>query len=451
MSGKARDSASYEVFTIESSFDPNKTVDIRLGVISFNYYEDLFSPTITARLIVADGGNVVVSNNSTDGKPESLYSGLPLRGGERIGIKIKPFGAPLGSNFNPALDFSSGTTYLYVSKVSSAMKQGQREIIVLDLTSRESITNEVTRVHEKFPRDFTIKDSVDFIVGNKLSSTVESDPTSNPYGFMGNMKKPFNLLVWLASKAVDDNKEAGYFFYQTKSGFKFKSVSNLIERGIASPKSEYTYKSVGSKPLEYSDDSILAYTISLNHDLISKLKRGMYSSFFAEFNPATGGFSSVAQGRYSIQEKEPRVKLGEDFEIPQILGAPELTNLPSRIISMVSDVGTLEKDAYVPQNGSTLPAVNASGFENQRQSVLRYNLLFMQTLDVQVPVNTNLEAGDVIKCNFPKTSSDSKENDPELSGLYMIKELCHHFDNEQSTTSMKLIRDTHGSPKRPTS
>ena len=58
MSGKAQESASYEVFTIESSFDPNKTVDIRLGVISFNYYEDLFSPTITARLIIVDGGNV---------------------------------------------------------------------------------------------------------------------------------------------------------------------------------------------------------------------------------------------------------------------------------------------------------------------------------------------------------------------------------------------------------
>ena len=450
MSGKAQESASYEVFTIESSFDPNKTVDIRLGVISFNYYEDLFSPTITARLIIVDGGNVVVSNNSTDSKPESLYSGLPLRGGERIGIKIKPFGAPIGSDSNPALDFTSGATFLYVSKVSSAMKQGQREIIVLDLTSRESITNEVTRVHEKFPRDLSIKDSVDKIVKDKLNSVVESDSTSNQYGFMGNMKKPFNILVWLASKSVDDNKEAGYFFYQTKSGFKFKSVSKLIERGIASPKSEYTYKSVGSTPLQYSDDSILSYTISLNHDLISKLKRGMYSSFFAEFNPATGGFSSVAKGLYSIQNKVPRVKLGEDFEIPQILGAPGLKNLPSRIISMVGDVGTLEKDAYVPQNDSNLPAVNASGFENQRQSILRYNLLFMQTLDVQVPVNTNLEAGDVIKCNFPKTSSDSKENDPELSGLYMIKELCHHFDSEQSTTSMKLIRDTHGSPKRPT-
>jgi|TARA_B100000900_G_scaffold151241_1_gene128469 hypothetical protein len=449
MSGKAQDTSNYSVFTIESSFNPAKTVDLRLGVISFNYYEDLFSPTITAKLVLVDGGNVVVSDKSSDGKKESLYSGLPLRGGERIAIKIQPFGNPPGTDGgNPVLDFSTGTTYFYVSKISSVMKEGQREIIVLDLTSREALTNEFARVNQKFPRNLSIKDSVEKIVKEKLSSElVDSDATSNQYGFMGNMKKPFNILVWLASKAVDANKEAGYFFYQTKSGFKFKSVSTLIEEGKNSPKSEYTFKSVGATPIEYSDDMILTYTISLNHDLISKLKRGMYSSFFAEFDPSTGNYSSVEQGKFSIQEKEPRVKLGEDFQVPKILGAAELTNLPSRIVSMVADVGTLEKDAYVAQNGSNLPAKNASGFENQRQSIMRYNLLFMQTLDIQVPCNTNLEVGDVIKCNFPKTSSESKENDPELSGLYMIKELCHHFNIDQSLTSMKLIRDTHGMPK----
>ena len=448
MSGKAQDSSNFKVFTIESSFNPEKTVDIRLGVISFNYYEDLFSPTITAKLVIVDGGNVVVSDKSSDGKKESLYSGLPLRGGERIGIKIEPFGKPPGSDGNPPLDFNSGTTFFYVSKISSVMKQGQREVIVLDLTSRESITNEVVRVFKKYPRDLTIDLSVKKIVEEKLSSElVESDQTSNQYGFMGNMKKPFNILVWLASKAMDINKEAGFFFYQTQKGFKFRSVSSLIEDGKNSPKSEYTFKSVGNTPLEYSDDMILTYTISLNHDLISKLKRGMYSSFFAEFDPSTGNFSGVEQGKYSIQKFEPRTKLGEDFEIPRILGASELTDLPSRIISMVGDVGTLEKVAYVPQNGSNLPAKNASGFDNQRQSIMRYNLLFMQTLNIQVPCNTNLEVGHVIKCNFPKTSSESKENDPELSGLYMIKELCHHFNVDQSITSMKLIRDTHGIPK----
>jgi hypothetical protein len=62
-----------------------------------------------------------------------------------------------------------------------------------------------------------------------------------------------------------------------------------------------------------------------------------------------------------------------------------------------------------------------------------------------VPSNTNLRAGDLIECLFPKTTnSDKKEYDQDQSGLYMIKELCHHFDPNGSYTSMKLIRDTFG-------
>jgi len=56
-----------------------------------------------------------------------------------------------------------------------------------------------------------------------------------------------------------------------------------------------------------------------------------------------------------------------------------------------------------------------------------------------------LKAGDVIECDFPQVSrSEKPEYDDEQSGLYMIKELCHHYDNENSLTSMKLVRDTYG-------
>ena len=41
----------YELITIES--DQGVTIDLRLGVVSFQYYEDLFSPTITAKMIIS--------------------------------------------------------------------------------------------------------------------------------------------------------------------------------------------------------------------------------------------------------------------------------------------------------------------------------------------------------------------------------------------------------------
>ena len=42
------------------------------------------------------------------------------------------------------------------------------------------------------------------------------------------------------------------------------------------------------------------------------------------------------------------------------------------------------------------------------------------------------------------TTSNAKEYDDFQSGLYMIKEVCHHFDSNMSLTSMKLVRDTYG-------
>ena len=47
----AIDKSLYEKFIIES-VDGSKTADISEGVVSFNYYENLFSPMITAKVVV---------------------------------------------------------------------------------------------------------------------------------------------------------------------------------------------------------------------------------------------------------------------------------------------------------------------------------------------------------------------------------------------------------------
>tara|TARA_B100001109_G_scaffold18295_1_gene13098 strand:- start:1842 stop:2192 length:351 start_codon:yes stop_codon:yes gene_type:complete len=105
-------------------------------------------------------------------------------------------------------------------------------------------------------------------------------------------------------------------------------------------------------------------------------------------------------------------------------------------MTMVVDRGTVETEVSKEKN--------ADPMRYQAQAIMKYNTLFTQELHMQVPLNTNLKAGDVIKCQFPKISTGSEEYDDEQSGLYLIKELCHHFDSEKSETSMKLLRDTYG-------
>ena len=47
----AKSASILEVVTLEAN-DQSQDVDIRNGVMSIDYYEDIFSPTITARIVV---------------------------------------------------------------------------------------------------------------------------------------------------------------------------------------------------------------------------------------------------------------------------------------------------------------------------------------------------------------------------------------------------------------
>jgi len=424
----AIDASIYEDITIESG-DGSRTVDLKLGVVALRYFENLFSPTITVEITVTNTGGAV---KGKDGSLQSVYSGLPLRGGERVFIKIAG-----NSNTNKGIDLSDEP--LYVSKIANVIREGQRESFTLKLVSRESITNEISRVYKKFKRA-PVTDHAKTIVKESLLSekTLNSDDAINQYGFIGNLKRPFDVLTMLASKSVADTGVPGYFFYETIDGYNFRSIDKLIVEGKASPKAEY-YHQEDQNYKKSTDDRILSYAVTRNNDLLEKLRMGTYASFLAQFDPYESKFSRLVEGKRTIKDfAEKATFLGDEPDVPQLFGAngAGFDNIPSRIFSSVLDIGVMEKDV------SKAPGNDAKNY--QRDALFRYNYLFMQTLEMTVPLNTTLSVGNVIRCNFLKVSSNNKEFDRENSGLYMIKELCHHFDGTQSLTSMKLLRDTFG-------
>jgi hypothetical protein len=435
----------YEELILQSN-DQSRTVDISNGTIAFEYFEDIFSPTITARVKVVNTGDTITSFKNQDGNKESIYNGLPLRGGERLLVKIAG-----NSEKNPGLDFSKKPEdYFYVSSITDVISETQRESFTLHLVSREAITNETIRVGKKYPTSSPISNSVRSILKDylKTSKIGTIDKTSNKYGFIGNLRKPFTILIWLASKGVPESSgdaTAGFLFYQTKDGFQFRSIDSLINQ---TPKASYTYTQANvsydntERKID-NDFKILNYVVDRNQNLVEKLKLGAYASHRMFFNPLNFTFSDYEQNVFKSKDYIKKSKnLGKKLKLPKISNTSELTlgDIPTRIITQVLDVGTMEKGVSVEQNSD--PS------KYQSQSITRYNLLFIQTLSIVVPSNTNLKAGDIIECNFPKISnSSSEEYDPETSGLYMIKEICHHFNVENSYTSMKLIRDTFGQKK----
>ena len=433
----AIDASIYEELVIESN-DGVNSVDIRLGTASIDYYEDVFSPTITIKITVVNTGDAVITKS---GKVKSIYNGLPLRGGERVSIKIAG-----NTETNSGLDFATTPAdYLYVSSITNVISEPQREVFTIHLVSREAITNETTRVSKKYPTSSPISVSAEKIITEYLKPDKDSeiDTTTNDYGFIGNLRKPFTVLTWLASKAVPDITDgtAGFLFYQTQDGFKFKSIDKLIS---TKPIFEYVYTGANkNSAIENNDLKILSYTTNKNQNLLEKLRLGAYSSYRVGFNPLTGSFSEGAnqnQASFGVNQYKDKTKnLGQEVKLPPISNDANvgLGDIPTRIISQLFDVGTVDKGVSLKPN--------ADPFKYQSQSIMRYNLLFTQQLSMTIPLNTNLKAGDIISCKFPENTRDKEKTyDDEQSGLYMIKELCHHFDPDQSLTSMKLVRDTFG-------
>ena len=436
----ASKSSSYEILTLESN-DQQRTVDIRTGTVSVDYYEDIFSPTITAKIKVANTGTSIAPKDNPDGPKQSIYHGLPLRGGERLRMKILDRGdGKLG------LDFATDPSkYLFVSSITDVVSETQRESFTLNLVSREAITNETTRVIKKYNTGSTIDNSVKSILRDILKTDKFSDQSiekaQNKYGFVGNLRKPFSVLVWLAAKSVpvsSGDATAGFFFYQTQDGFNFKSIDGLISQ---EPKATYIESQVNRGDTERNNDFIISdYYTDKNQNLIEKLRLGTYCSQRMFFNPLDFSFTNPSEGKFQLDSYKEKIKnLGKKLELPLIAddSNKQLGEVPTRILSAVIDIGTMEKDVSTDEN--------ADPGKYQAQAIMRYNVLFTQTISMTVPCNTNLRAGDTINCLFPKISKDSgDEFDLDQSGLYMIKELCHHFEPERSFTSMLLIRDTFG-------
>ena len=225
----AIDPSIYEKFIIESA-DNGKTADIKEGVVGFTYFENIFSPYLTAKVIVVNTAGAI---RGDDGNFQSIYNGLPLRGGERVQIKISG-----NSKLNKGLDFSQDPSqYFYVASVTNVLLSEGSESFTLNLVSREAITNETVRVGKKFPTSQKISGSVEDILTNylKVDKIGLIEETQNTYGFIGNMKKPFTIITWLASKSVSgsskpgEDSSAGYVFYETQEGFNFVSLDKIME------------------------------------------------------------------------------------------------------------------------------------------------------------------------------------------------------------------------------
>ena len=417
---KALSGSNYEILSITKD---DKEITLQGKTTSVDYYESVLSPNVTANLTVKDGGNAVKYDKKFDRQERvgSIYSALPITGGEEIGFKIR--------NSLGVLDFSRNP--LMVNGASNIAHDDMTNTILINLVSPLSKLNQDSVVYKKY--DGNIGDNVKKIIKEYLKvndNKMTIDDVVNSYSFIGNSDSVFDVICWLAGKSTSETDSAGFFFYETQDGLNYRSIDKLIAQD---PVASYFKTDAAAKNIDNdtNDYKIISSVVDKNQNIINAMKSGIYQSRNIYFNPKTFKEEEIV---YTFNDKQLKRSLGKSAEIPEIKDG-KFTRTHFDIL----DIG-----AY---NSTVTGSENNDPDDWQWQSTMRYNILFSQKLKLQVPCNPNLKAGNTINCDFAIITEDSKEqgtNDPVQSGKYLIIDLCHHFDPTRSITSMTLVRDTYG-------
>ena len=413
--------SKYEEITIsrtkkktgQGSQGKTTTKSVNGKVTSFSYYESLYSPVVTAKVIYIDSA-------------ESTKNQLEISGNEDVRFKIQSKYGTLDFNRQNA---NSG---MKVKGSPQTGRESNREAVFLDLVSKWEMKNKTTAVHDKYS-NVTIGDAVIIILKRKLGvdyDFFDVEATKNMYDFTGKGKSPFELITDLARKAVPVKGDPGFFFYETQDGFNFKSVHSLVSQ---EPKQVYVYNGSfrADQTGDENDFKILKQPNFIkDQNVVTALESGTYASRNIFFNPFNKEF---AERIYKINEKGGIDQaLGNSVEVDDELTGYIRTN------KHILDVGSLKVGVST--------SINNSPAEWQAKSTMRYNILHSQILQMMVPCNLELRAGDVIKVEIESLENEkcSEGVDKRQSGKYLILHLCHFFDTTKSVTSLTLVRDTYG-------
>ena len=408
--------------TIEITKEGKEPVELNAGCISVDYYESLYSPVVTASIVYIDaGGNV----ENDKGKLTTVKEALPIEGLEEVKVKI--------TTKTGELDFTKEDNVFKVNRAPVITKEANREVVLLDLVNKKEKQNDDTAIFDKYRGK--ISDTVKKILKEKLelsNDKVEVDDTQNNYNFVGRGRGALNIVRDLCKRSVPVNGDAGYFFYQTKSKFKYKAIDELIKQD---PFEEpYVYTGALRSDMETKTDSndfkiMMEPQFLKDNDITKALKSGTYRSRNVFFNPYTFEHQEIT---YDITKDGVKETLGKPPKFAEDVKGFTKTN------HHILDIGSLDDEPSVE--------VNNDPREWQAKSVMRYNLLHTQMMRIQVPCNVELEAGGIIEVELesPSDPKDPDKFDETQSGKYIILHLCHHFDSDRSITSLTLVRDTYG-------
>ena len=402
-----------------SSVDGDKVAvlgDNITSVLSISYFENIFHPTYEFEIVF-----VSVDNPLGD---------LTLRGTETASIEIEH---PTG-----VLEFDD----LIVTSFVQNQSESTANMFTVRLEPIGIINNEKNRVTKRYSPDVPGSVHIENILKTQIGASedeVDVEESANPVGFFGNYWRPFKALYWIAKRSMSASMpedgggtdRVGFLFWQTKSGYKFKSIDTMI----SDSKKGDIFKYVQNDALSDNPNfDLYNPTFEIDQNIVLQMMNSMYGENRKYFNLHT---LQVTDDVSFSKSNAKQAHLGEEEVVKLNYDINENPTVPTRNVFMDY---TMRRDGTINEGDKEY-----NPHKIISQAKMRYQSLLSRSLRVTVPMNLELEAGDIVDI---KLIESMKGTDEWMSGLYIIKDLQHSYitrkNGVQCYTYLRLIKDTPG-------
>lgn len=407
--------------------------NIKDMVSEITLYQSIETPYIRADVIINDPG-------------EGFHD--LLRGNEILIWEIE-------SKFEGIGDVSL-KVQLVLHRISDRVKSERQEAYKLEFISMDAIKNEYTRINKLYK-----KEKISDIVGKALDELKSKEkrsiePTDRPINLLSPNWRPFDCISWTAQHATRSEKkeQTGYVFYfSTREGYVYRSIDKLFETPVRYPKVQsfkYRQKNLGvpgqTKNTPKEDDIISLDFVKYNDVTkdLEQMRLGALSGTVTGIDLVN--LSTTPIKEYNIDNYFSKMSHAEKVK-PYDKSALKLYKKPTRQYLVGLPTYMFSDEGKGTSPGALSGNIVDKAIDELIYSTLRYVSMKHFVLNIKVPGNTTISAGDCIHITLPtkdreKQRSQDLTPDPVYTGKYMAASVIHRWQPQKLETMLTIVRDS---------
>lgn len=438
-----------EVKFIKFISQTGEMTEIAPIVSEVNVFQNLFQHYLQGEIVISDA---VAFLNELGGDPQNGISG-GFTGGEVVVMAYK----------TRSKDLDYKTHFFGVYDVTDRQRlDDKNEVYVLNLISAEAyqstpkkisrafggdngnlISNMVQSVVNEFVYNKAVKDihrNYRDVLGVRIEKEVNINKTNGVQRYVIPNMSVDDTIDFFAKESDCDTHMPYFIFWENSKGFTFNDLNNLVQQDI---KEEYTYVSTNVRDDENDPEiavrdyqKIIDFNVIRQTNILGNVKGGLFRQKVINLDILKKNKSEVI---FDYAKEHSRMETLQKLRIPgEVEGDPVVHLIQSRTGHDACECRTFRAENHLPKR--------INQFIARQQSYKRH--LFNTIMEVTVPGNSEIDAGDIIKLNIPNATdldeADGKR-DKYLSGKYLVTSVRHIFGGktgETFTTVFECTKDT---------